>query len=78
MSVKRVTRLSAPGYIRVKGQDCERPLICLDHMQSVELASQMCAKSSHSFDRHGRKSNSLYDHYRNKGVREELDKITTI
>ena len=38
-----------------------------------------CAKSGHSFDRHGRsKSNSLCDHYRNRFVRQELNRITTV
>ena len=32
--------------------------------------------SGNTFDRHGRRSNSLYDHYRNKAVREYLDKTT--
>ena len=31
-----------------------------------------------TFDRHGRRSNSLNYHYRNRTVRQKLDKITTI
>ena len=31
-------------------------------------------RSGKTLDRHGRRSNSLYDYYRNKAAREELDK----
>ena len=37
-----------------------------------------CAMSGNTFDRHGNRSNSLCDHYKNKTVKAEIDKITTI
>ena len=37
-----------------------------------------CAMSGNTFDRHGHRSNSLCDHYKNKTVKAEIDKITTI
>ena len=37
-----------------------------------------CAKSGNTFDRYGRRSNSIYDHYKNKAVKAKLDEIKTI
>ena len=37
-----------------------------------------CAKSGNTFNRQGHRSNSLYDHYRNKSIKEKIDKITSV
>ena len=34
-----------------------------------------CSSSGHSYDRNGRKSNSLIDHYRNRDIRRNIDKF---
>ena len=34
-----------------------------------------CSSSGHSYDRNGRKSNSLIDHYRNRDIRRNIDKL---
>ena len=50
----------------------------LDKILAVYPDKPKCARSGNTFDRHGRRSNSLYNHNRNKAVREKLDKITNI
>ena len=34
-----------------------------------------CSGSGHSYDRNGRISNSLTDHYRNRDIRHNIDKL---
>ena len=50
----------------------------LDKILAIYLDKPSCAMSGSTFDRHGRRSNSLYDHYRNRSVKKELDKIIKV
>ena len=70
---------SLPRSVRdISGRKVEYFKNKLDQILAVYPDIPRCAKSGHSFDRHGRRSNSLCDHYRNRIVRQKLDKITTV
>ena len=42
----------------------------LDKILGIYPDKTRFAMSGNTFDRHGRRSNSLYDHYRNRAVRK--------
>ena len=50
----------------------------LDKILGIYPDKTRFAMSGNTFGRHGCRSNSLYDTYRNRDVKKKLDKITKI
>ena len=70
---------SLPKVIRdISGKDVTQFKNKLDKVLGYYPDIPRCSISGHSYDRCGRKSNSISDHYANRGVRMVLDKITDI
>ena len=47
----------------------------LDKVLAFYLDIPHCSGSGHSYDRNGHKSNSLFNHYRNRYIRRNIDKL---
>ena len=70
---------SLPRCVRdISGENVDVFKRKLDKILAIYPDKPRCAMSGNTFDRHGRRSNSLYDHYRNRAVRKKLDKITEV
>ena len=70
---------SLPSCIRdISGKDVAYFKRKLDKVLYYYPDVPRCSSSGHSFDRHGRKSNSIIDHYNNRRIRQVLDQLTDI
>ena len=67
---------SLPRFIRdISGKDIEHFKRKLDKVLAYYPDIPRCSTSGHSHDIYGRKSNSIFDHYKNRNVKEVLDKL---
>ena len=70
---------SLPKCVRdITGKDVVYFKNKLDKVLAFYPDIPRCSRSGHSYDRNGRKSNSLCDHYRNVEIRYIIDNITSV
>ena len=70
---------SLPKCVRdITGKDVVYFKNKLDKVLAFYPDIPRCSRSGHSYDRNGRKSNSLCDHYRNVEIRYIIDSITSV
>ena len=70
---------SLPRYIRdISGKNVAYFKRKLDKVLCYYPDVPRCSSYGHSFDRHGRKSNSIIDHYKSRRIRKVLDQLTNI
>ena len=70
---------SLPSCIRnISGEDVKHFKRKLDKVLSYYPDIPRCSDYGHSYDKHGRKSNSICDHYNNRRIRQVLNHLTDI